>query len=72
MDVALTPLLLNLTVEGMKLWCHNMYVTINVLILYSDEVSDEIEHIILTREIYSLCEVTFGGFCEGVCCCEIW
>ena len=72
MDVVLTLLLLNLTVEGMKSWCHNMYICIYVVILYSDEVSDQIETVILTREIYELCEIESGEFCEGVSSSAIW
>ena len=48
-----------------------MYEYVYVLILYSDEVSDQIETVILTREIYDLCEIYPGGFCDGVSSSEI-
>ena len=33
----------------------------------SNEVYDQIESAILTRDIYSLCELQSPGFCTGVC-----
>ena len=46
-------------------------VAIYVLILHSNEVSDQIENMILTSEIYEFCGITSGGFCEGVCSGEV-
>ena len=38
-----------------------------IFIHCSAEVFDQIEYRILTREIYSLCNIASGGFCNGVC-----
>lgn len=35
--------------------------------LYSTEVADQIEYVGLTREIYEICGVASGGFCNVVC-----
>ena len=35
-------------------------------VVYSDEVADQIQYAIVTRNIYNLCGVTSAGFCEGV------
>ena len=41
--------------------------SINILlILCSNEVAEQIEYVILTREIYYLCVISSGGFCNGV------
>ena len=37
-----------------------------LLTLCSDEIDDQIEYAIITREIYSLCGISSGGFCAGV------
>ena len=37
-----------------------------LLILYSDEIDEQIEYVINTREIYRLCGISSGGFCAGV------
>ena len=38
-----------------------------MLILCSNEIDDQIEYAILTRNIYDLCGVQSDGFCTGVC-----
>ena len=45
-----------------------IYVAIGniLLILYSDEIDEQIEYAIITREIYGLCGISSGGFCTGV------
>ena len=42
------------------------YVYWDDLLIYSDEVDDQIEYVIITREMYRLCGVPSGGFCNGV------
>ena len=42
-----------------------------MFILYSDKVHDQIDFVVLTREMYNLCGVSSGGFCAGVCSREI-
>ena len=37
-----------------------------VVNLYSDEIDEQIEYAINTRDIYSACGITSGGFCAGV------
>ena len=37
-----------------------------MLSLCSEEVTDQVEHAIITREIYNLCEIPSDGFCTGV------
>ena len=36
------------------------------IILCSNEVDDQIEYAIFTREMYELCGISSGGFCTGV------
>ena len=43
-----------------------MHVYWDNLLTYSDEVDDQIEYAIITREMYRLCGVPSGGFCNGV------
>ena len=37
------------------------------VILCSNEVDDQIEYAVFTREMYELCGISSGGFCTGVC-----
>ena len=74
MIAASTPYLANSLAEG-------MYKTISLvwhikdlycfLILYSSEVHQQIDFIVHTREMYSVCEITSAGFCDGVCSRDI-
>lgn len=36
-------------------------------IVCSNEIDDQIEYAIYTRNIYTLCGIQSGGFCTGVC-----
>ena len=35
--------------------------------LCSDDVNRQIEYAILTRDIYTLCDIESAGLCDGVC-----
>ena len=66
MDVAWIQYSLNLLVEGTYEIMRFTYWWNNLLTLRSDEVTEQIEYAIFTREIYGLCGMSSAGFCTGV------
>ena len=70
MDVVWIQFSLNFLAEGME-QCDVYICRRNILlILYSDEIDEQIEYVIITREIYRLCGISSGGFCTGVSYCK--
>ena len=72
MDVALTLYLVNTLVEGMMTLLLNthflfFFFTYVFTLCCSNQVDDEIEYAILTRNIYDVCGIESEGFCNGVC-----